>query len=145
MFAKPGHILVVLLLLLGYVGIEVVDILSMLLLMGNHVGVKACLPWVKPMHQNIVKVLGGEFDRAAINKGAESRVKGINVKIYEENTEKLETKRKSEGQDEGGRSVGEKEMAKGGGGKEELKLDRTPTWIVAVVCTVIICISLFFE
>ncbi|KAI0515719.1 MLO-like protein 1 [Dendrobium catenatum] len=36
-------------------------------------------------------------------------------------------------------------MAEGGGGEEELKLDRTPTWIVAVVCTVIICISLFFE
>ncbi|KAH0464208.1 hypothetical protein IEQ34_006994 [Dendrobium chrysotoxum] len=36
-------------------------------------------------------------------------------------------------------------MAEGGGGEEELKLDRTPTWIVAVVCTVIICISLLFE
>ncbi|PKA66730.1 MLO-like protein 1 [Apostasia shenzhenica] len=33
----------------------------------------------------------------------------------------------------------------GGGEQEELKLDRTPTWIVAVVCTVIVCISLFFE
>ncbi|XP_020571477.1 MLO-like protein 1 [Phalaenopsis equestris] len=35
-------------------------------------------------------------------------------------------------------------MAEGGGG-EELRLDGTPTWIVAVVCTIIVCISLFFE
>ncbi|KAG0469428.1 hypothetical protein HPP92_016128 [Vanilla planifolia] len=32
-----------------------------------------------------------------------------------------------------------------GGTEEELKLDRTPTWIVAIVCTIIVCISLFFE
>ncbi|PKU67577.1 MLO-like protein 1 [Dendrobium catenatum] len=37
-------------------------------------------------------------------------------------------------------------MAGGGGGaEEEIKLEYTPTWIVALVCTVIICISLFFE
>ncbi|KAG0487032.1 hypothetical protein HPP92_009127 [Vanilla planifolia] len=38
-------------------------------------------------------------------------------------------------------------MAGGGGSEEEegLQLYRTPTWIVAVVCTVIVCISLFFE
>ncbi|KAI0496232.1 hypothetical protein KFK09_022543 [Dendrobium nobile] len=33
----------------------------------------------------------------------------------------------------------------GGGAEEELKLEYTPTWIVALVCTVIVCISLFFE
>lgn len=36
-------------------------------------------------------------------------------------------------------------MAGEGGDGEVLKLDGTPTWIVAAVCSVIVCISLFFE
>ncbi|KAK8958353.1 hypothetical protein KSP40_PGU001506 [Platanthera guangdongensis] len=36
-------------------------------------------------------------------------------------------------------------MAGEGGDGEALKLDGTPTWIVAAVCSVIVCISLFFE
>ncbi|XP_038989561.1 MLO-like protein 1 [Phoenix dactylifera] len=33
----------------------------------------------------------------------------------------------------------------GGGGESELSLEFTPTWIVAIVCSVIVFISLFFE
>ncbi|XP_072970661.1 MLO-like protein 1 [Typha angustifolia] len=36
-------------------------------------------------------------------------------------------------------------MAGGGGGASEITLEFTPTWIVAVVCSVIVFISLFFE
>ncbi|EHA8589344.1 putative MLO-like protein 1 [Cocos nucifera] len=36
-------------------------------------------------------------------------------------------------------------MAEGGGDESQLTLEFTPTWIVAVVCSVIVFISLFFE